>query len=148
MTETDLVPWVMRHSLILIFLILFYNCNIPKDPNDSWQNAKRNALRVGVVILNDENSQKMEVLEKEKSMVEEFAQINNLKIKSKQASETELTKLLEEYKLDIMIGGFEKKSNWKKVVGMTTPYDSTHVFFIPKGENKLLFHLEKFILTN
>jgi hypothetical protein len=50
--------------------------------------------------------------------------------------------------MDVVLGGFEKKSNWKTQVGLTKPYDGKHVLFIPRGENRLLYQLEKFIIQN
>lgn len=119
---------------------------MPKDPGNSWDNAKKNSLRVGMVLLKDSDNEKL--LNTEKKIVEGFANTNHLEVSYQEGSESGLTKMLEEHKLDILIGGFEKKSNWKTVVGMTKPYDSTHVIFIPKGENELLYHLEEYILSH
>ena len=67
-----------------------------------------------------------------------------MKYKLETGNETDLVHKLEVYKLDMVIGGFEKKSVWKKKVAVTKPYDSNHVFFVPKGENRLLYEVEKF----
>lgn len=129
-----------KYTICCALLLFLSACNIPKDPNDSYKKAKENALKIGVVTEADSTS----VL-KEKNMIESFADNEGLQTQYYDGTETELVKQLEEFKLDIVMGGFEKKSVWKKKVGMTKPYDSTHVFFIPKGENRLLYQLETFI---
>ncbi len=132
------------HFGILMMLVFLFNaCSFPKDPNNSFENAKKSSLRVGIVPNTDSITTSFE-----KNFVENFAKKEGMQTQFIADNETELVKKLENYQLDIVLGGFEKKSNWKKKVGMTKPYDDKHVLFIPRGENRLLFHLEKFITKN
>ncbi len=128
----------------LLLLLFFCNaCTFPKDPNNSYNKAKTTFLRVGIVSQIDSTK-----IAREKQLLQTFADGEGMQTKFVTNNETALIKKLEKYELDIVMGGFEKKSNWHTKVGMTSPYDSTHVFFIPKGENRLLFQLERFITNN
>jgi hypothetical protein len=129
---------------MLLLLVLFFGaCNFPKDPNNSYENAKISSLRVGIVSKTDSTTTSFE-----KKLVANFAEQEKMQTQFTTDNETELVKKLENYQLDIVLGGFEKKSNWKTKVGMTKPYDGKHVLFIPRGENRLLYQLEKFLDKN
>ncbi|HBL80311.1 MAG TPA: hypothetical protein DDZ79_10500 [Aequorivita sp.] len=130
----------LRFGILLLCVFFFSACNFPKDPKNSYENAKKSFLRVGVVSKTDSIQTSFE-----KNLIQNFAEQENMQTQFITDNETELVKKLEKYQLDVVLGGFKKKSNWKSKVGMTKPYDSIHVFFIPRGENRLLFHLENFI---
>lgn len=127
-----------------MFLI---NCDLPKDSNKSWESVKQNGLKVGIVYTS-KNSKQHDLINSEYKLVKNFAKLHGLKIISIEDSETTLIDKLKNYKLNVVIGGFDKKSLWKKAVGMTAMYDGKHVIFITKGENELLFHLNKFLYAN
>lgn len=133
----------LRFGILLLCVFFFGACNFPKDPKNSYENAKKSSLRVGVVSKTDSTQTSFE-----KNLIRNFAEQRNMQTQFITDNETELVKKLEKYQLDVVLGGFKKKSNWKSKVGMTKPYDSKHVFFIPRGENRLLFQLEKFIEKN
>ncbi len=132
----------LQYTICCALFLFLTACNFPQDPNGSFKKAKNNSLRIGVVTKADSSSVT------EKNLIDGFAANEGLQTEYYNGTETELVKQLEEFKLDIVMGGFKKKSVWKKKVGMTKPYDSTHVFFIPKGENRLLYNLETFIHKN
>ncbi len=133
-----------KHFGMLLLLVLFFGaCNFPKDPNNSYENAKISSLRVGIVSKTDSTTTSFE-----KKLVANFAEQEKMQTQFTTDNETELVKKLENYQLDIVLGGFEKKSNWKTKVGMTKPYGDNHVLFIPRGENRLLYQLEKFLDKN
>lgn len=130
----------------IILMVCLTSCVFPKDPENSFEKARENELLVGVV----ENPPFTRVedstfLGTEVEMLRRFAQKKDLKISFREDSESELVKQLEEYKMHVVIGGITKKTIWKKKAGTTVPYDKEHVFLIPKGENRLLKHLEDFI---
>ncbi len=137
-------------NFLFIFILFFslISCNnYPKDPHESWKNVKSEGLKVGVVDNPPFASAKNDSYGgSEVKMIREFAQQNNLEVKFETGNETDLVDKLEHYKLDVIIGGFTKKTLWKKKVGPTITYDKQkHVFLIPKGENKLLTHLENYL---
>ena len=136
-------------SFILILFMIITSCDFPKDSEDSWDNAVNDKLKIGVTshppftfIENDS------VGGTEIELLRDFARANQVEIEFIEGSESELVKKLENYELHIVAGGFEKKTLWEKKAGLSHPYDDTHVFFVPKGENGLLEKLETFILQN
>jgi len=138
----------IKFLLIFIFSVIS-SCNIPKDPENSWEKIQRDGLKVGVVINSPYAFQKESLFTgSEVKLLKKFAKENNLKIKFITENETYLVRKLENYEIDILIGGFTKKTIWTKKVGKSTPYDEeAHVFLIPKGENKLLHVIESFIFN-
>ncbi len=99
-----------------LLLLAFFcsSCNFPKDPKNSFENAKKSSLHVGIVPKTDST-----ITAFEKNFVKNFAKEEGMQIQFITDNETELVKKLENYQLDIVLGGFEKKSNWKTKVGMT-----------------------------
>ncbi len=134
------------NKLKLVLLLCLTSCVFPQDPENSYEEASKNSLLVGVVSnppfteVEDSSFSGSEV-----EMLRKFAEKEGLKISFSEGSESELVKKLEVFELHIVAGGFTKKTIWKKKAGMTVPYDKEHVFLIPKGENRLLKHLEDFI---
>lgn len=136
----------MKLSLVLLFFTLA-TCTFPQDPENSFEEARRDALLVGVIhnppysIIEDSEISGTEI-----QKVQEFAAQNDLQIRLFPGTESELVDKLEKYELHVLVGGFTKNSIWKKKAGMTATYDDKHVFLIPKGENQLLEELESYIL--
>tara|TARA_R100001369_G_scaffold20091_1_gene36768 strand:- start:270044 stop:270493 length:450 start_codon:yes stop_codon:yes gene_type:complete len=140
-------------SYKLLFFLTFSavtSCNIPKDPEDSWEDIQKNGLQIGVIVNPPYTIQQNSFFSgTEIELIQNFSSENKLQSRYISGNETDLTDKLENYEIDILLGGFTKKSIWSKKVGLTTPYDNEdHVFLIPKGENKLLHNLESFIFKN
>ncbi len=142
-------------KIILFFLFIFtlsfslISCNdYPKDPRDSWKNVQTEGLKVGVVNNPPFTSVENDSFDgSEVKMIREFANNNKVQVKFEKGNETDLIDKLEHFKLDVVIGGFTKKTLWKKKAGPTVMYDKEkHIFLIPKGENKLLTHLDRYLL--
>lgn len=140
-------PTKYKIVLTLIFsLLLFSSCNIPRDPNKSWEQAKKDSLRVGIVNKKSSSAVHSDSLNlSERQFIKEFSKKNNLKTTFIEGSETDLIKKLEKFELDILLGEFDKKTIWKSRAGPIKSYDSKHVFLVPQGENKLVYKLEKYI---
>ena len=140
----------MRKILVITALFSLFSCTYPQDPENSFEEAQQKTLLVGAV----ENppyvkleGQAFSGSEIEK--IRDFAEQNDLDIEFIKGSESELVDRLEKFELHVVVGGFKKKTIWKKKAGLTASYDDqNHVFLIPKGENKLLENLEKFIFEN
>ena len=136
--------------LFFLVLVTISSCNIPKDPERSWEDIQKNGLKVGVVI-NPPYTVKQDSMYSGKKieLLENLANDNKLQFSFETGNETDLTDKLAHYKIDLLIGGFTKKSIWTEKVGLTTAYDDKdHVILIPKGENKLLHFLESYIFKN
>ncbi|CAH8283475.1 hypothetical protein EV196_102423 [Mariniflexile fucanivorans] len=133
-----------EHLLFIIVFLVVTNCNMPKDPNKSWNSIKQHEMQVGVVQA-PVDSERFKLIEQEKIMMEKFGTFYKVKSKFLEGTETQLIDSLNNNKIHLIIGGFEKNNILKNEVGTTAPYDGIHVLFIPKGENLLLFKLEEFI---
>lgn len=138
---------------IIVFvsaLMLFVSCDFPRDARSSFEQAKENGLKVGIAenppFTKMENGKPSGT---EVELIKDFAASEGLKVRFEKDSESDLIKKLEEFNLHMVVGGFEKKTQWKKKAATTITYDKEqHVFLIPKGENKLLQKLETYIIQN
>lgn len=123
---------------VLIPLILI-SCGFPNDPEDSWKNAQEQGLLIGVT----DSKQK----EAEMHLIKSFCKANSLEPLFIEDTETALSKKLKHHKLHLVLGGFDKKTVWTERVGITKPYDGTHILLIAPGENKLLYELERYLIN-
>ncbi|MGY5851170.1 transporter substrate-binding domain-containing protein [Salegentibacter sp. F14] len=132
---------------LLIFIVFLTGCDIPKDPENSWSEAQKEHLIIGIAenppYINYKNDS---VWGSEITLIQNFASAHDLRIKFIKGSESELIKKIEDYQIHFMLAGLDKKSLWTKKAGASLPYDGSHVILIPKGENKLLQNLELFLL--
>lgn len=135
--------WV---SLLLTFVTM--GCDhFPADPKHSFKEAQTAGLKVGLVVnapyvVRDGSGYSGT----EVQLIETFARRYGLDTEFISATESELIKQLEKYELHIVAGGFEKSTIWMSKAGLSTTYDKKHVFLVPKGENRLLYKLEKIIM--
>lgn len=133
-------------KIVLGASILFSGCGIPKDPEASFRNAQHQTLKVGIVnnppftVISGEEYSGIEV-----NLVRTFATRNNLKLDFTEGCESNLIRQLEHDQIDILIGGFDKKTVWTEKAGNTIPYDGKHIILVTKGENRLVFELESVI---
>lgn len=138
----------MKFIKFLIFFILVSCSPYPKDANNSFKDAKKNKLKVGVAINPPFTMFKNDsIIGSEIEIIRDFADQENLQIEIVKGTESDLVEKIEQYQLHIIAGGFDKKTIWKKKAKPTVPYDGHHVLLVPSGENRLLFKLEKFIFN-
>lgn len=134
-------------KLLALLLLTLSCCNLPKDPKDSLSKARSHGLRIGVVhhppycFMNGGKPGGSEV-----AIINAFAKQNGLKPIYVYGSESSLVKQLEAYKLDVVLGGYEKDTPWKESAGVTTPYNNTNCLLVAPGENDLLYLLEGHLL--
>ncbi|MEO2063892.1 MAG: hypothetical protein ABGW97_12985 [Christiangramia sp.] len=134
----------MKFYVLLAFLVTA--CNFPKDPENTFENAQEHQLKIGVtenIPFTNKNEEGKEI-----DFLKEFGRSEKLETEFIFGSESDLIEKLEKREIAILAGGFEKNTIWVKKAGLSRSYDSIHVFLIPKGENKLLQHLELFIHKN
>lgn len=129
----------------ILCCLFFVGCDFPRDPAQTFDNASKNGLRVGIASNPPfTNVSEGSISGKEVELIEKFGQKHNIKLSYVAASESVLIELLKTDELQVIIGGFTQKTVWAKHAGLTVPYDASgHVFLIPKGENRLTFELEK-----
>ena len=120
----------MRYALfvLLVLGIAAAGCRIPDDVNGTLDRVEGGVLRVGVT----EHDPWVKLGGGEPAGVEpelarEFAATVDARIDWKEGSERELVEALHEGQLDLVLGGFDAKSPWKKEVAFTRPYFDTEV---------------------
>jgi polar amino acid transport system substrate-binding protein len=133
--------------LYLFISLVFISCSFPKDPKDSYAKAKQESLKVGIVNNPPYTTYHEGIASgTEVELIEKFAEKEGLKVEYRDGSESALIKKLENYEIHLLIGGFDKKTEWKKKAGLTSKYNDKNVFLIAKGENELLYRLETVLL--
>lgn len=134
-------------AFYILCLFSLVSCSPPEDSKDSYADAMQHGLKVGLVnnppftVYNEGNATGTEV-----KIIKDFARKESMDVKFIHGSESTLIKQLENYEIHLLIGGFDKKTVWKKKAGLTTRYNGKNVFLIAKGENKLLYRLEEALL--
>ena len=86
----------------------------------------------------------------EPTLAQDFAQGLGAKVLWTRGSETGLTESLKSHDLDIVIGGFDKKTQWSASVAVSQPFATgadgkKHVFLAGPGENAFLLRLDRFL---
>lgn len=139
--------------------LLIAGCQFPADPDGTLERVEGGTLRVGVaghdpwVRLDGTGAAGVEV-----TLTERFAESLGAEVEFTEGAEAELIDGLKTGGLDLVVGGFDSKSPWKKEVALTRPYIQTrepvegeistvkHVMLAPLGENAWLVRLERFLL--
>tara|TARA_R110002020_G_scaffold86292_14_gene212658 strand:- start:305 stop:760 length:456 start_codon:yes stop_codon:yes gene_type:complete len=131
----------------LIFsILLLTSCNIPRDPNKSWEQAKNNSLRIGIVNKKPSAlKQKDSISLSEIQFIRDFSKEYNLKTTFTEDNESALVEKLENFELDLVLGDFKKNTIWKAKAGPIKSFDDKHVILVAQGENKLVYKLEEYI---
>lgn len=137
------------HFTIACLVLLLGSCGIPRDPDGTFSEARKNGLVVGVVhnppfcIAGDEGFSGVEV-----ELIEEFARAHDLNAEYVEGCESDLVEELKSGDIHVLAGGFEKSTLWLEKAGATAPYDGTHVLLVAKGENRLVYELESVVHKN
>jgi membrane-bound lytic murein transglycosylase MltF len=139
----------MKTFFFVLSLFCFASCSFPKDPENSYATAKSSGLKVGYVH-HPPFSFKVsgEPAGSEVEMINEFADEQGFEVHYVYGTESELIKKMENYNLHIMVGGFKKNTMWKERAGLSTTYtDNDNCILVARGENKLLYELETYLLN-
>jgi polar amino acid transport system substrate-binding protein len=111
-------------ALPLLILCLAVACsNLPRDPKETLRAVQTRPMRVGLVehspwvIRTTGEPAGVEV-----DLVRQFAAALGTTPEWHWGSEQEQLEALEEYQLDLVIGGLTDRSPWRKYVGMTSTY--------------------------
>ena len=110
-------------------------CQFPRDAGDTLNNVRGGTLHVGItehepwVSMTGSEPTGVEV-----GLIREFAAQLRAEVDYTQGNEEELVEALRRRDLDVVIGGITDRTRWKKEVGMTKPYLTTHlVVGMPPG---------------
>ena len=122
-------------ALVLVAAALLGGCQFPRDVDGSLDRAEGGTLRVGVtehepwVSLQGAEPSGIEI-----GLIREFAAGIDAEVDYTAGSEEELVEALHRGELDVVVGGISDRTQWKKQVGMTKPYLTTHlVVGLPPG---------------
>jgi polar amino acid transport system substrate-binding protein len=115
-----------RSSLLLLFALSFTaaSCSdLPRDPQRTLRRVQGGRLRVGLVehppwIVRTEG----EPAGAEVELVREFARELGATPEWRWGGEQQHMEALEEYQLDLVVGGITSETPWSKYVGLTSPY--------------------------
>lgn len=130
--------------------------NYPKDVEHSFDTIKASQhIRVGVIVQSPwviENATHLSGIEIE--IINAFAASLDVTPQWHVLSEAQATLLLEQYKLDVVVGGLTEDNPRKNSIAFTRPYleknngQNRHVMAVPKGENRLMVTLERFLSSH
>jgi len=138
--------WPVLLSLVTI------SCGLPRDPEGTSERiAATHELRVGVTDNGewvDADSSEPNGIEPE--LVREFARRIGARVLWSRGSETSLAQALKHHELDLAIGGFDAKTPWKSIAGVSRPFVETadmkkHVFLTAPGESRFILTLDTFL---
>ena len=138
--------WPVLLSLVTV------SCGLPRDPEGTSERiAATHELRVGVTDNGawvDADSSEPDGIEPE--LVREFARRIGARVLWSRGSETSLAQALKHHELDLAIGGFDAKTPWKSIAGVSRPFVETadmkkHVFLTAPGESRFILTLDTFL---
>jgi ABC-type amino acid transport substrate-binding protein len=143
---------MLRILPVLLALPLLAACAVPRDPEKTSDRiASTHELRVGVTD-NDPwvSAQSAEPRGIEPELVRQFAARIGAHVLWSRGSETELAQQLKHHELDLAIGGFDAKTPWKAIAGVSQPFAETsdkkmHIFLAAPGENRFILTLDTFL---
>ena len=167
---------MLRSGFALIVLCLLTGCGLPRDPEGTSKRiAADHVLRVGVAdnapcfsssrdlcvsgALRPKLSDGVMVTSAwlvkpslDTSMWK-FASRIGAKVEWTTGSETNLAMALKHHELDLAIGGFDAKTPWKSIAGVSQPFVETsdkkkHIFLTAPGENRFILTLDTFLTAH
>jgi len=137
----------------LVFLLMVpAACGLPRDPEGtSGRVAASHELRVGVTDNGPwTDGRSAEPRGIEPALVRAFAARLGAQVLWSRGSEATLAEALKHHDLDLAIGGFEAKTPWKSLAGVSQPFAESadkkkHVMLAPPGENRFILTLDSFL---
>lgn len=141
----------MRWALILPLFVA--GCGLPHDPEKTSERiAATHELRVGVTDNPPwVKAQSAEPSGIEADLVRDFGRRLGAKVLWSRGSETMLMQSLKHHELDIVIGGFDKKTSWVSSAGLTQPWatdaqSKKRIMLAAPGENRFILSLDRFLV--
>lgn len=142
----------VRARVLAIWLVAaaVAGCGMPRDPDDSLDRIRQTGvLRAGITThlpwTTDSGGP-------EADAVTAFAQALGARVEWRRGSESELFEALEQFELDIVVGGLTADNPAAPKLGMTRPYAKAegkkHVIALAPGENRLILEFERVLRAN
>lgn len=139
----------LGHKILATLSLLVLGCSLPWDPENTLEHARGHVLRVGVSHnppWTDIRSES-EPLGVEADMVRDIAKSLDADVEWIPGGEMDLMQKLEQFEIDLVIGGVTEDTPWKGRVGLTQPHTETkeasYVFAVPPGENGWIVFLDR-----
>ena len=127
-------------------------CGLPRDPEQTSNRiSATHELRVGVTDNREwVDASGAEPQGIEPDLIRDFAARIGAKILWTRGSEASLAKSLKRHELDLAAGGFDAKTPWKSIAGVSQPFAETgdkkkHVLLTAPGENRFILTLDTFL---
>ena len=140
----------MRLLVAALVLLVLAGCDLPRDPEGTYERVRGGTLRVGIstnppwTMLEGEEPGGIEP-----ALVRQFAEQFGANVHWTKGSEAHLMERLHHGHLDLVIGGLVDSSPWTTHSGFTRPYvtfaDKRHVMAVRQGENRWLLELDRFL---
>ena len=142
----------LRILLLPGLFSLLAACGLPRDPEKTSDRiGSTRELRVGVsdsppwTIAGPAQPSGADP-----DLVRRFADQIGAHVVWRRGSESSLVRALEEHQLDLVIGGFDKKTQWSATAGLSQPFakdagGKQHVLLAAPGENGLILSLDRFL---
>jgi polar amino acid transport system substrate-binding protein len=147
--------WRSIAAAVPALTLLTAGCALPRDPEKTSQRiAETRELRVGVTDNPPwTDAQTADPAGIEPDLVRQFASRIGAKVLWTRGSETALAQSLKNHELDLAIGGFDAKTPWKSIAGVSQPFAETedkkkHVFLAAPGENRFILTLDNFLTAH
>jgi ABC-type amino acid transport substrate-binding protein len=143
---------MLRRWSVFAIILGLAACGLPRDPDRTSERiASTHELRVGVTDNGewvDASGAEPQGIEPE--LVRQVAERIGAKVLWSRGSETSLAQSLKHHELDLAIGGFDQKTPWKSIAGVSLPFAETHdkrkhVFLTAPGENGFILMLDTFL---
>ena len=144
-----------HHPVIACLLLGPVACSLPRDPDGTSKRiAATHELRVGFsdnAPWTDGGGTEPQGIEPE--LVRAFAAKVGARVAWTRGSESTLAQALKHHELDLAIGGFDAKTPWKSIAGVSHPFTRTpdkkqHVLLTVPGENGFILTLDKFLVAH
>lgn len=142
----------MLRTLPMLLPSLLLACGLPRDPQGTRERVgQSHVLKVGVTsrppwtVLTNGDPPGIEP-----DLTRRFAARLGAHIVWTRGSESELAEKLQHHRLDLALGGFDQKTQWRKVVAVTRPFavsfdKKKHVLLAAPGENAFALALDRFL---
>lgn len=155
-----------RGFQLVIIMATVSGCDLPTDPEGTFDSVKAGTLKVGFIEDSPWVTRSAAAPQGiEAELVRRLARQLNVKIEWVSGGDSRLMDALQNFELDLIIGGVLESTAWGTHVGLTRPWyrepraqsrpgiarnhTSTvkHVWAVPPGENEWLLEVERFLQT-
>jgi polar amino acid transport system substrate-binding protein len=143
---------MLRSGPALLAVCLVSGCALPHDPEKTSERINAShVLRVGMTDNPPwADARSPEPTGAEPALVRQFATRIGARVEWTRGSETSLAHALKHHELDLAIGGFDAKTPWKSIAGVSQPFIQSpdkkkHVFLVVPGENRFIVTLDTFL---